>query len=96
MTAAPRHLRAPRVVGPGHPRTLLHVLLCRNGDMTVMVDDINNAIDRISQLAVQKKGFVVSSKVSPSGQGTTGSISIRILPMNSKIPLKPSPRSRLK
>jgi len=53
-------------------------MIVRNGDMTVMVDNIKTAIDRISALAALKNGWVVSSQVSPVGEGLTGSITIRV------------------
>jgi hypothetical protein len=53
-------------------------LIVRNASIDMMVDDIATAVDRISSLAEQKKGFVVSSQVSPSAQGTVGSITVRI------------------
>lgn len=53
-------------------------LIVRNGNMLVMVDDIKNAIAQITQLAEQKKGFVVSSFIPVIEQGATGSIVIRV------------------
>lgn len=53
-------------------------LIVRNGNMLVMVDDIKNAIDQITLLTGQKKGFVVSSQIPQIEQGATGSIIIRV------------------
>ncbi len=53
-------------------------MIVRNGDMTVMVENIKTAIDQISALAAQKGGWVVNSQVSPIGEGLSGSITIRI------------------
>lgn len=60
------------------PADIAARLIVRNGEMLVMVDNIKAAVDQIAQLAEQKKGFVVSSQVSPSGQGGTESITIRV------------------
>lgn len=53
-------------------------LIVRNGNIVIMVDDIKTAVNQISSLAEQKRGFVVSSQIPPVEQDSTGSIVIRV------------------
>jgi len=53
-------------------------MIVRTGDMSLVVEDVTEAIDEIAQLAVQLDGYVVSSWISGEEQEMRGSISIRV------------------
>ncbi len=54
-------------------------MIVRNGDMSLVVEDIIDARDEIAQLAVRFDGYVVSSRISGEEQDMRGWISIRVL-----------------
>ncbi len=53
-------------------------MIVRNGDMSLVVEDIVDARDEIAQLAVRFDGYVVSSRISGEEQDMRGWISIRV------------------
>ena len=53
-------------------------MIVRNGDMSLVVEDIVDARDEIAQLAVRFDGYVVSSQTSGEEQDMRGWISIRV------------------
>ena len=53
-------------------------MIVRNGDMSLMVEDVVGARDEIAQLAVRFDGYVVSSRISGEEQDMRGWISIRV------------------
>ena len=53
-------------------------MIVRNGDMSLVVEDVVNARDETSQLAVRFDGYVVSSRISGEEQDMRGWISIRV------------------
>ena len=53
-------------------------MIVRNGDMSLVVEDIVDARDEIAQLAVRFDGYVVSSQVWGEEQDMKGYISIRV------------------
>jgi predicted small secreted protein len=53
-------------------------MIVRNGDMSLIVEDVLQARDEIAQLASRLDGFVVSSRVSGEGGDMRGNISIRV------------------
>jgi hypothetical protein len=53
-------------------------MIVRNGDMSLVVEDIVGARDEIAQLAVRSNGYVVSSRISGEEQDMRGWISIRV------------------
>ena len=53
-------------------------MIVRNGDMSLVVEDVVDARDEIAQLSVRLGGYVVSSWVSGEGKEMRGSISIRV------------------
>ncbi len=53
-------------------------MIVRNGDMSLVVDDVTQAIQAITQLATGYDGYVVSSSVSGEEEGMRGWISIRV------------------
>ncbi len=54
-------------------------MIVRTGNMTLVVDDIAGTINRITQIAAEHQGFVVSSQSWKEGQLLRGTISIRIV-----------------
>jgi len=53
-------------------------MIIRNGDMSLVVEDVVSARDETSQLAVRFDGYVVSSRISGEEQDMRGWISIRV------------------
>ncbi len=54
-------------------------MIVRNGDMTIMVEEIKPAIDYITQLANSVQGWVVSSQIYPENAGgTAGYVTVRV------------------
>lgn len=53
-------------------------MIVRNGDMSLIVEDVIQARDEIAQLASRLDGFVVSSWISGEGGDMRGHISIRV------------------
>ena len=53
-------------------------MIVRNGNISMVVDDIGAALDDIAQMAIGYKGYVVSSNSWKNGEQVYGSISIRI------------------
>ena len=67
------------VVGGGAaPAVSDQRLIVRNGDMSLVVNDVTDTRDEIIRLAERLGGFVVSSYISGEGQEMRGSISIRV------------------
>ena len=60
------------------PSTEEERMIVRNGDMSLVVEDIVDARDEIAQLAVRFDGYVVSSQTSGEEQDMRGWISIRV------------------
>jgi len=60
------------------PSTAEERMIVRNGDMSLVVEDVTDARDEISQLAVRLGGGVVSSQVSGEEEEMRGWISIRV------------------
>jgi hypothetical protein len=54
-------------------------MIVRTGDMSLIVKDINQAIDEITQLAAGFDGYVVSSSISGEEDEMRGWISIRVV-----------------
>jgi len=53
-------------------------MIVRNGDMSLIVNDVVDTRDEIAQLAERQSGYVVSSWISGEEEGMRGSISIRV------------------
>ena len=53
-------------------------MIVRNGDMALVVEDVINARDDITQLAARFDGYVVSSQISGEEEEMRGWISIRV------------------
>jgi len=53
-------------------------MIVRNGDMSLVVEDVVGVRDEIAQLAVRFDGYVVSSQISGEEQDMRGWISIRV------------------
>jgi hypothetical protein len=53
-------------------------MIVRNGDISLIVTDVSQAMEAISQLAGGYNGYVVSSSVSGEEEGMRGWISIRV------------------
>ena len=53
-------------------------MIVRNGNMSVVVDDVNAAIQQITQLAETYQGWVVSSNAWQNGEQMQGTITIRV------------------
>ena len=53
-------------------------MIVRNGDMSLVVADVTQALQAITQLAAGYNGYVVSSSVSGEEEGMQGWISIRV------------------
>jgi hypothetical protein len=53
-------------------------MIIRNGDMSLVVEDVTRARDEITQLAVRLGGWVVSSRISGEEEELRGWISIRV------------------
>jgi len=53
-------------------------MIVRTGNLSMVVDDISTSLDKISQLAVDLGGWVVSSSKYGTGKTVSGSISIRV------------------
>ena len=80
----------PAVISPGReevykeagtealPSTAEERMIVRNGDMSLVVDDVVDARDEIAQLATRYDGYVVSSRISGEEQDMRGWISIRV------------------
>lgn len=54
-------------------------MIIRNGNMQLVVDDVNTAMEQIANLATTYGGFVVNSNVREDQSRLYGSISIRVL-----------------
>jgi hypothetical protein len=54
-------------------------MIVRTGEMSLVVKDINQALDEISQLAERFDGYVVSSRISGEEEEMRGWISIRVV-----------------
>jgi len=52
--------------------------IVRNGDMSLVVEDVVDARDELAQLSVRLNGYVVSSRISGEEQDMRGWISIRV------------------
>ncbi|MBA7716921.1 hypothetical protein ES703_126006 [subsurface metagenome] len=87
---APPEEMMPAVISPGReegykeaetealPSTEEERMIVRNGDMSLVVEDVVDARDEIAQLAVSFDGYVVSSRISGEEQDMRGYISIRV------------------
>ena len=64
---------APGVLPPNEER-----MIVRNGDMSLVVEDVIDVRDEIVQLAARYGGYVVSSHISGEEQDLRGYISIRV------------------
>ena len=53
-------------------------MIVRNGDMSLVVNDVVEARDEIAQLAVGLGGYVVSSRISGEEEGMRGNVTIRV------------------
>lgn len=60
------------------PSTAEERMIVRNGDMSLVVEDVVETRDEIAQLAVRIDGYVVSSRISGEEQDRMGWISIRV------------------
>jgi len=60
------------------PSTAEERMIVRNGDMSLVVEDVTDARGEISQLAVRLGGWVVSSQISGEEEEMRGWISIRV------------------
>lgn len=70
---------APEEAGAGVlPSTAEERMIIRNGDMSLVVEDVTRARDEITQLAVRLGGWVVSSRISGEEEELRGWISIRV------------------
>ncbi|OGN89747.1 MAG: hypothetical protein A2158_04445 [Chloroflexi bacterium RBG_13_46_14] len=54
-------------------------MIVRTGDMAMVVENVESAIERIKQLAGTHEGWVVASSMWKNGEALAGSISIRVL-----------------
>jgi hypothetical protein len=54
-------------------------MIVRTGEMSLVVEDINQACDEITQLAARFDGYVVSSRISGEEEEMRGWISIRVV-----------------
>lgn len=69
----------PEEAGAGVlPSTAEERMIIRNGDMSLVVEDVTRARDEITQLAVRLGGWVVSSRISGEEEELRGWISIRV------------------
>jgi len=64
---------APGALPPNEER-----MIVRNGDMSLVVEDVIDVRDEIVQLAARYGGYVVSSRISGEEQDLRGYISIRV------------------
>jgi len=80
MPAAPRAPEeAYKESGAGVlPSTAEERMIVRNGDMSLVVEDVTDARNEIAQLAVRLGGWVVSSQISGEEEEMRGWISIRV------------------
>ena len=70
---------APEEAGAGVlPPTAEERMIVRNGDMSLVVEDVTRARDEIAQLAVRLGGWVVSSRISGEEEELRGWISVRV------------------
>jgi len=53
-------------------------LVIKNGSLSLVVDNVEFAIDKVKKFAVEKEGFVVSSNVDRYNNEPSGSVTIRI------------------
>jgi len=60
------------------PSTAEERMIVRNGNMSLVVEDVVDARDEIAQLAVRFDGYVVSSQISGEEEEMRGYISIRV------------------
>jgi len=60
------------------PSTAEERMIVRNGEMSLVVEDVTDARDDIAQLAVRLGGWVVSSQISGEEEEMRGWISIRV------------------
>jgi len=76
---APAPEEAYKESGAGDlPSTAEERMIVRNGDMSLVVEDVTDARNEISQLAVRLGGWVVSSRISGEEEEIRGWISIRV------------------
>ncbi len=69
----------PEEAGAGVlPSTAEERMIIRNGDMSLVVEDVTRARDEITRLAVRLGGWVVSSRISGEEEELRGWISIRV------------------
>jgi len=60
------------------PSTAEERMIVRNGEMSLVVEDVVDSLDEIAQLAVRFDGYVVSSRIWGEEQDKRGRISIRV------------------
>jgi len=60
------------------PATAEERMIVRNGDISLVVEDVTDARDEITQLAVRLGGWVVSSRIAGEEEEMRGWISIRV------------------
>lgn len=60
------------------PATPEERMIVRNGNMSLVVDDVINARDKIAQMAARLGGYVVTSNIRGEEQDRRGVISIRV------------------
>jgi PKD repeat protein len=53
-------------------------MIVRTGNLSIVVDDVSFALDRIARLATTQQGYVVSSQTYRDGERLRGTISIRV------------------
>ena len=79
-TPAPAPM-APSVIvqnGGGLPSASEERMIVRNGDISLVVEDVIKSRDEIARIAIRLGGFVVSSSISGEEQDRRGVISIRV------------------
>ena len=67
-----------RETGAGALPSTEERMIVRNGEMSLVVEDVVDARDEIAQLAVRFDGYVVSSRISGEEEDMRGWISIRV------------------
>jgi len=88
---APMPAPAPRVEMPPVPEGVVYKetgagalpsteerMIVRNGEVSLVVEDVVDARDEVAQLAINFNGYVVSSRISGEEQDMRGQISIRV------------------
>jgi hypothetical protein len=73
MTSAPQ----TTPLSPSAENTIRRMII-RNANITLQVNDINRALDAITNLANNSGGYVVNSNISQNVGSTSGEISIRV------------------